>query len=306
MRTKIGLCDVEKLPPNSVLWDEKITGLCARRQHSELVTYSVIYRNKDNAQKWFKLGHHPVLTPSMARQEAVKILRSVTLGADPSDQRHEARHSATIAQLCADYSADMQSGKINGKKISTIKTDISRIEQHIKPKLGKLKVATISSEQVEEFMNSLTAGSAKRIIGLLGAIFSYAIKRKMRPNNPVQGIETPSDVKRMRRLSNGEYQQLSAALSTAKLHQTAKDIFSMLAVTGWRSGEVKNLKWAELDIERRIAILGDTKTGVSVRPLSSAAVDIINRQQKSVVVEISATTGANGVYENMAVSLLGI
>jgi integrase len=42
---------------------------------------------------------------------------------------------------------------------------------------------------------------------------------------------------------------------------------------------VRLLKHSEIDLERCIATLGDTKTGVSVRPLSGAAIDIIKRQQ---------------------------
>jgi integrase len=55
----------------------------------------------------------------------------------------------------------------------------------------------------------------------------------------------------------------------------------MLAITGWRSGEVKNLRWAELDLPRQIASLVDTKTGMSVRPLSKIAVQIIEAQPKN-------------------------
>jgi hypothetical protein len=69
----------------------------------------------------------------------------------------------------------MQSGKVNGKKISTIKTDISRIETHIKPALGRRKVAGVTQEDVEQFMHGLNPGSARRVAGLLGAIFSYSV-----------------------------------------------------------------------------------------------------------------------------------
>jgi integrase len=54
-------------------------------------------------------------------------------------------------------------------------------------------------------------------------------------------------------------------------------VFLLLAVTGWRSGEAKDLRWSEVDLERRVATLGDTKTGLSVRPLSSASIEIIKR-----------------------------
>ena len=59
------------------------------------------------------------------------------------------------------------------------------------------------------------------------------------------------------------------------------DMFLLLAVTGWRSGEAKNCVGSELDLEHNIATLGDTKTGVSVRPLSDAAIDIIKRQKQN-------------------------
>ncbi len=48
-----------------------------------------------------------------------------------------------------------------------------------------------------------------------------------------------------------------------------------LALTGWRSGEAQALRWSEFDLIRRTARLADTKTGLSVRPLSHAACDVL-------------------------------
>ena len=50
-----------------------------------------------------------------------------------------------------------------------------------------------------------------------------------------------------------------------------------LALTGWRSGEALTLRWGMLDLPRRTARLPDTKTGESVRPLASAACDLLRR-----------------------------
>ena len=259
------------MQPNTVLWDLEVRGFCARRQFSEIVTYSVIFRNRDGRQNWYKLGRHPILTPHLARQEAIRVLRAVALGGDPSSERHEARHGLTVAELCDQYSA-----RDNGKKPITIKSDKSRIKLHIKPKLGKLRVASITSEQIEDFMHSLSAGSQGRTVGLLGAIFSYAVKRKIVSVNPCVGVEKPPEVKRNRRLSDTEYVQLGEALKNSPI----SNIFTLLAVTGWRSSEAKNLRWDELDLPRSTAILSDTKSGMSVRPLSRAAIDIIEAQPK--------------------------
>jgi integrase len=172
----------------------------------------------------------------------------------------------------------MDAGRINGKKASTIKSDKSRINTHVKPALGKRKVISITQEDVETFMRGMNPGTARRNVGLLGAIFSYAVKKKMRSDNPVHGIDKPTDVKRMRRLAESEYGQLHSALQAEK--NVANEVISFLTITGWRSGEAKDLRLSEVDLERRIATLGDTKTGQSVRPLSSAAVEIIKGQQR--------------------------
>jgi integrase len=182
-----------------------------------------------------------------------------------------------MEELCDEYVAAMESGRIIGKKASTIKSDKSRIAAHIKPKMGQRKVNAVTQDDVETFMRSFDSGSGRRTVGLLGAIFSYAVKRKLRSDNPVHGLDKPSDVKRMRRLSEAEYAQLWKALKRET--SLAGDVFLLLAVSGWRSSEAKNLCWSELDLDRRVATLGDTKTGMSVRPLSGAAVEIIKRQR---------------------------
>jgi integrase len=269
MKSKIGVKLIEEMPQNSIIWDTTIAGFNARRQRGDAVTYSVIFRNREGTQKWFKLGKHPILTPFLARQEAVRVLRAVTLGEDPSAERKALRNALTVAKLCDEYQA-----RDNGKKPATVRSDNSRVKLHIKPKIGQLKVVSITSEQIEDFMHSLSRGTQGRVVGLLGAIFSYAVKRKLIAVNPVRGVEKPTEVKRNRRLSQAEYAQLGSALNG----DMVSDIFLLLAVTGWRSSEVKNLRFSEIDLERRVATLGDTKTGQSIRPLSNKAVEIIKRQ----------------------------
>jgi integrase len=271
IKTKISIRAVEAMQPHSIIWDKQLPGFNVRRQNSEVVTFSIVYRTLEGTQRWQRIGRFGVWTPDQARKEAQRVLRARDLGEDPAGARKALRNAMTIAQLCDEYSA-----RENGKKPATVKSDNSRIKLHIKPKLGRFKVISITSEQIEDFMHSLSKGTQGRVIGLLGAIFSYAVKRKLRSDNPVRGIEKPKETKRNRRLSQAEYAQFGSALNGE-----ISDIFKLLAVTGWRSSEAKNLRWSELDLERNVVTLGDTKTGVSVRPLSAAAIEIIKRQKQN-------------------------
>jgi Phage integrase, N-terminal SAM-like domain len=247
-------------------------GLCGPSPIFRCHNVLVVYRTREGVQRWQKLERYPIFTPNIARQEAIKVLRAKALGQDPAGEKMALRSGLTIAELCDEYSA-----RDNGKKPGTIRSDNSRIKQHIKPKMGKLKVAAVTNDHVEDFMRSLSTGSESRVVGLLGAIFSYAVKRKLVTVNPCVGVEKPAPAKKTRRLSDDEYAQFGAALKGG----VVSDILLLLAVTGWRSSEAKNLRWEELDLPRQLATLGDTKTGVSVRPLSGVAIDIIKRQKQN-------------------------
>src|ERR1700722_9014088 len=104
-------------------------------------------------------------------------------------------------------------------------------------------------------------------------------RRGIRIDNPVRGVERFADGQRLRRLSEDEYGAAGRAIRLAgEIWLEAVAASRLLAVTGWRSGEVVGLKRTEVDLTRRTAILGDTKTGKSIRPLSHAACDILREQ----------------------------
>src|SRR5262245_9019205 len=106
------------------------------------------------------------------------------------------------------------------------------------------------------------------------------MRHRMRSDNPVRGVMLFKDGERNRRLSDAEYKALGEALRKAEgeiIWPAAVAATRFLALTGWRSGEVLGLRWDEVDLSRHTAILGDTKTGKSIRPLSYAACDVLRK-----------------------------
>jgi integrase len=168
-----------------------------------------------------------------------------------------------------------------------------------------MPVKAVTHDDVEAFMHDVAAGItairektkprglsivrggrgvAGRTVGLLGAIFTYAARKGMRIDNPVQGVMRFADQRRARRLTNDEYQQLGRALSIAARGEVWKPAIAatwLIILTGWRRGEVLGLRWAEVDLVRRTARLTDTKTGTSIRPLSELACTIISAKPRS-------------------------
>jgi integrase len=303
----ITLKTIADLKPNSTIWDEgrgSVTGFGARRQKSGAVAYVVKYRTADGRQRWATIGKHGApWTPDTARVQARRVLGEAAKGGDPAGAKQEARKAPTVGELCDDYVEAAEVGRLltrrgAAKKPSTIAGDKGRVERHIKPLLGALKVAAVTRADIERFRDGVTEGAtaariktgkhglarvtggrgtATRTMGFLGAIFAFAVRRGLRPDNPVRGVERHADGQRDRRLSEAEYAALGEALRTMPktAWPSAVAATKFLTLTGWRRGEMLALKWTEVDLATRTARLMDTKTGASMRPLSHAACDLM-------------------------------
>jgi integrase len=325
MGGKVNLGDVRTLKPGAIAWDAgkgAVSGFGARRQKGNAVAYVLKYRTKDGRQRWHTIGRHgSPWTPDTARDEAQRLLGEVARGDDPASAKQAARRAATIAELCDVYIEAAGAGRLltrrrTAKKATTLATDKGRIERHIKPLLGGFKATAVTRADIERFRDAVADGETKariktgkhglarvtggrgtatRTMGLLGAIFAFALKRGMRADNPVRGVERHADGQRNRRLSDAEYSTLGEALR--HMPETAWPIAvaatKFLALTGWRRGEMLALRWSEVDLATRTARLMETKTGASMRPLSRVACDVLRELPRIGELVFPASVGAD-------------
>jgi integrase len=275
-----------------ILWDEELKGFGLRVTPSGTKTFFVRYRvggGRKGTPKHYVIGRYGPLTPEKARKLAEAALGAVAQGQDPQGERAESRAELTLSELCDLYLAE----GCATKKASTLKIDKIRIARHIKPLLGRRRLSEIRTAHIERFMQDVASGktrdeatphtrggkaAASRSVGLIGGIFSFAVRRKLCKESPVVGVQKFKDVSRERFLSAAELGRLGEALVSFEaggLNPAYVNIIRLLALTGARKNEIATLRADELDLERGLLRLKDSKTGVKVIRLGAAAMELL-------------------------------
>ena len=94
----------------------------------------------------------------------------------------------------------------------------------IRPKLGRMKVASISFADVDALHRGLsetTPYQANRVVTLVSKMFALSIKWDMRTDNPARGIERNGEDKRRRYMKGDELARLTQALAGHRDQQAA-------------------------------------------------------------------------------------
>ena len=298
---KISKRTVEAITPaerDVYLWDTDLAGFGVKVTPAGARVYLVQYRlgGRKGRTRRVTIGRHgSPWTPDSARKKAKGLLGDVADGHDPAEARSEERRDPTVAELCDLYLAE----GCATKKPSTLATDRSNIDRHIKPLLGNRRVRAVKRADIERLQQDIASGktaadlrtgprgraivqggkgTAARTVAVLGAIFTFAVKRDLRPDNPVRGVTLYKGNKKERFLSPLEMAKLGDALADARQEgesPVAIAAIRLLILTGARKSEILTLRWEHVDSERACLRLPDSKTGAKVVPLGAAALEVL-------------------------------
>jgi integrase len=249
--TRLTDAGVKRLPVpaqgNRITYDPSTPGFGCRVTAGGHRAFVLTYYNRAGRQRRYTIGSFPDWSVTGAREEARRLKRQIDQGGDPLADIEAERGAPTVNDLIERFVEE----HVSRKRPHTQYDYRNVIERHIRPALGGKKVAEVAWSDVDALHRKITkagrATQANRVVAVASKMFALAIKWRLRPDNPVRGVERNQEHKRKRYLSAAELKRLTDALDRLD-DQQAADIFRFCLLTGCRSGEAMSARWENVDL----------------------------------------------------------
>ncbi|MBP3396064.1 MAG: site-specific integrase [Clostridia bacterium] len=133
----------------------------------------------------------------------------------------------------------------------TYTTYKSRVETHIKPALGRIKLTSLNATQIQALYNNLLKvqelqpKTIKNLHGILHKALEQALKLRYIGLNPADACTLPRiEKKEIKPLSETEIAAFLVAIGEG---EPLQDLFTVALFTGMREGEICGLPWNAVD-----------------------------------------------------------
>jgi integrase len=261
------------------VYDERQPGLCVCLTAAGTKTF--YYYAKVNGQpQRNRIGPFPSVPIETARAAAKGLAGEVAKGRDPMEEKRAARQQPTLAEAWESF----LTWGTEHKRPGSIKEDKALYESFLEHWKGR-RLAKITRGEVQTLHTRIGSDNGKvranRVLALLSSLFNHARDIGFTGGNPCTGIRRFKEVARDRYLLPTEIQPFFKALA-AEL-PVFRDLFAVCLLTGQRSGNVKSMRWADVNLEAATWRIppDDAKAGEAiVCPLTPLALEIL-RQRKA-------------------------
>jgi len=254
------------------LWDTETRGFGVMVLKSGKKIYCVQYSRSGRISR-IVIGQHGTITTSQARAEAQKLLLQVATGSDPLAAKKAA---SELPKLFGDAAEAWFRDHVATKRKGRTAKEYRRIlDRHVLPAIGKKGMGEVSRADVSKLHAKMcdTPFEANRALKVVSAIWNWSDAPL--DQNPCRKVERFHEEPRDRFLSMEELGRLGDALATVTIDPYACAAIKLLLLTGARLREILDAKWENVDFERSILFLQDSKTGKKPIYLGAAALVVL-------------------------------
>ncbi len=193
----------------------------------------------------------------LADARLAELIVAVEQGRYPSESERTGG-AKTVSDIAAAWQEanrprqDSRSGDWIGWSPKTAKTVSDNFRLHLTPAIGTWPVDQVTGLQLDRLYRSLEdeSGLAPSVVlrchGQLRAMYSWAVRKKLAPYNPVLAADPPKVKQR-----HLDVPSMDSVRAVQRVAKPAFSLFIQLAATvGARRGTLVALRWGDIDLKR--------------------------------------------------------
>ena len=231
------------------------------------------------------IGKYPAMSLQQARLKNNEVRELIKQGIDPKAQKYTTVDSGInqFANLAQQWH-DKRKATI---KAGTFSRDYSLYERDIKPFIGDKDITTITPLEILDIahrIENMGAGDmARRAIGQIGQVFTYAMRLGIVTYNPTYKLSqalTPRQQKNFARITINQLPQLLSDIDSYKGDPLTKLGFYLLAYTFVRTNELRFMQWNEVDWQGKLWRIPAERMKMNrphIVPLAPQVLDILKQ-----------------------------
>lgn len=201
------------------------------------------------------LGSPSLVSLAEARSKALENRKLARAGGDPLQAKRDAEAVLTFEEAARKVHAIHKPTWKNAKHAAQF---ISTLETYSFPRIGKLKVQDVTTADVLAVLSPIWTEkpeTARRVRQRIGTVMKWAIAQGWRKDNPAQDIgqALPKTSKQKAHRKALPYTEVAGCIQAVQKSRAAlstKLALELLVLTASRSGEVREARWSEIDLER--------------------------------------------------------
>ena len=233
------------------------------------------------------LGPVDEITLAKARDKAHEARKALAKGIDPTIERQKAKLKIPTFREAAklvheEHKAAWKNGKHQDQWITTLTT-------YAFPRIGNRLVSDIEGPVIRDVLAPIWLSkpeTARRVRQRIGVVLDWSYAKGFRTTEaPLRSISRglPRQPKRDRHLAALPFEDLPAFLVRVREKTTiARLALEFLILAAARSGEVRGMRWPEIDLAKRVwTVPADRmKAGkVHLVPLDEGTIEVLERVQ---------------------------
>ncbi|MAF28335.1 MAG: integrase [Croceicoccus sp.] len=278
-------------PSERFIWDNEVTGFGLRITPRGKKAFIYQYRMRgEKIARRYTIGKYGSWTAEKARERSKALAMMVDTGTHPKDAdrarvderaRADIEAKVTAFDAVADRWLDGYRHTKNGKRRIAAKSRLmaTRVVDRLKEKFGSEPIGTITKSDLSRFFDGIAGTASRRnVFAYSRILWNWAEDAEIISANPFDNFRAPPLPEARDRFLDDEELKLFW-MATRKLSYPFGPLYRLLALTGQRESEVREMSWQELSkTDRQWTIPGSRTKNNSphIVPLTDLMVEELN------------------------------